>query len=73
MLDKPPIAQTAAQTTAIIRLAIPREAMQTAMGPGRGELMAAIAAPISSAGRVTAGHLPAATVARTVYHRPLIR
>ena len=34
------------------------------------ELGVPIAAPISAAGRVTAGHLPAGTVARTVYHGP---
>ena len=34
------------------------------------ELGVPIAAPISAAGRVTAGQLPAATVARTVYHGP---
>jgi len=32
------------------------------------ELGVPIAAPISAAGRVTAGELPAASVARTVYH-----
>jgi effector-binding domain-containing protein len=99
MLDKPQIAQTAAQPTAIIRLTIPRAEIQTVMGPGYRELMAAVAAqgiatagpwfshhlrmdpdifdfeigvpvtaPISVAGRVKPGHLPAATVARTVYH-----
>jgi effector-binding domain-containing protein len=99
MLDKPQITQTAAQTTAVIRLTIPRAEIQTVMGPGYRELMAAVAAqgiatagpwfshhlrmepdifdfeigvpvaaPVSAAGRVKAGQLPAATVARTVYH-----
>lgn len=99
MLDQPQIMQTAIQPTAIIRLTIPRAEIQRAMGPGRSELSAAIAAqgiapagpwyshhlrmdpdifdleigvpvttPISAAGRVQPGQLPAATVARTVYH-----
>jgi len=99
MLDKPQIAKTAAQPTAIIRLTFPREEIRNVMGPGIAELMAAVAAqgiapagpwfthhlrmdpdtfdfeigvpvtaPISAAGRVKAGQLPAATVARTVYH-----
>jgi effector-binding domain-containing protein len=101
MLDKPEIAQTAAQPTAIIRLTIPREEIRNVMGPGHRELMAAVAAqgiapagpwfthhlrmdpaifdfeigvpvmaPVSDAGRVKAGQLPAATVARTVFHGP---
>jgi effector-binding domain-containing protein len=99
MLDKPQIVQTAAQPTAIIRFTIPREEIRSVMGPGRGELMAAVAAqgitpagpwfshhlrmdphifdfeigvpvtaPISAAGRVKPEQLPAATVARAVYH-----
>ena len=44
MLDKPQIAQTVAQATAIIRPTIPREEMQNVMGPGYRELMAALAA-----------------------------
>ena len=101
MLDRPGITQTVAQTTAIIRLVIPRADIQKVMGPGIAELMAAVAAqgiapagpifshhfrmdpeifdfeigvpvaaPISAAGRVKPGQLPAATVARTVYHGP---
>lgn len=101
MLDKPQIVQTAAQPAAVIRLTIPREEIQSVMGPGHQELMAAVAAqgiatagpwfshhlrmdpaifdfeigvpvtaPVSAAGRVRAGQLPAATVARTVYHGP---
>ena len=86
MLDKPQIVQTNAQLAAVIRLTIPREEIRNVMGPGIGELMAAVAAqgmapadfeigvpvtaPVSAAGRVKAGRLPAATVARTVYHGP---
>jgi len=44
MLDKPHIVQTAAQLTAIIHLTIPREEIRNVMGPGLGELMAAVAA-----------------------------
>jgi effector-binding domain-containing protein len=99
MLDRPRIAQTTAQPTAVIRLTVPRQEIRTVMGPGYRELMDAVAAqgiapagpwfthhlrmdpdifdfeigvpvtaPISAAGRVKAGQLPAATVARTVYH-----
>lgn len=98
MLDKPEIVQTAAQSTAVLRLTIPRAEIQNVMGPGYREVMAAVAAqgiapvgpwlthhlrmdpdtfdfeicvpvaaPISAAGRVQPGQLPAATVARTVY------
>ena len=34
------------------------------------EIGVPVRAPVSPAGRVRAGHLPAATVARTVYHGP---
>lgn len=44
MLDKPQIVKTATQTTAIIRLTVPREEIQKVMGPGHRELMAAVAA-----------------------------
>jgi effector-binding domain-containing protein len=44
MLDKPQIAQTAGQATAVIRLTIPRAEIRNVMGPGYRELMAAIAA-----------------------------
>jgi len=101
MIDKPQIVQTVAQHTAIIHLTIPREEIRNVMGPGLGEVMAAVAAqgispagpwfthhlrmdpdtfdfelsvpvtsPISPSGRVQAGQLPAATVARTIYHGP---
>ncbi|MBV8199525.1 MAG: GyrI-like domain-containing protein, partial [Acidobacteria bacterium] len=90
---------TAAQPAAVIRLTIQREEIRQVMGPGRAELMAAVAAqgiapagpwfshhlrmdpkifdfeigvpvttPISAAGRVRPGQLPATTAARTVYH-----
>jgi len=99
MLDTPQITRTATQPAAIIRLTIPREEIRNVMGPGIGELMAAVAAqgvapagpvfshhlrmdpdifdfevgvpvstPVVAAGRVQPGQLPAATVARTVYH-----
>ncbi len=101
MLEQPQIVQTTIQRTAVIRLTIPRNEIQRVMGPGIGELMAAIAAqgiapagpvfshhlrmdpdtfdfeigvpvaaPIAAAGRVEAGQLPAATVARTSYRGP---
>lgn len=101
MFDQPQITQTAAQAAAVIHLTIPREEIQTVMGPGIGELMATleaqgiapsgpwyshhlrmdpgifdfeigvpVSAPISAAGRVAPGQLPAATVARAVYQGP---
>jgi effector-binding domain-containing protein len=99
MLDPPQIIQTAPQLTAFIRLTVPRSEIRNVMGPGRAELMAALAAqgiaptgawfthhlridsatfdfeiclpvavPVVPAGRVQSGALPAATVARTIYH-----
>lgn len=99
MIEPPQITQTGAQPAAVIHLTIPREEIQNVMGPGIGELMAAVAAqgiapagpvfshhlrmdprifdfevglpvtaPVSAAGRVKPGQLPAATVARTIYH-----
>jgi effector-binding domain-containing protein len=44
MIDTPQITQTAAQLTAIIRLTVPRAEIGTVMGPGIGELMAAVSA-----------------------------
>ena len=44
MIDPPRIAQVAAQPTAVIRMTIPRDQIQQAMGPAFGELMAALAA-----------------------------
>jgi effector-binding domain-containing protein len=101
MIDTPQITETPSQLTATIRLTIPREEIQKVMGPGIGELLAAVAAqgivpagpvfshhfrmdpgifdfeigvpvnkPVSPAGRVKPGQLPATTVARTVYHGP---
>lgn len=58
MLEKPRIAQTAAQATAIIRLTIPREEIRNVMGPGHRELIAAIAAQgIAPAGPWFTHHL----------------
>jgi effector-binding domain-containing protein len=58
MLDTPRILQTAAQVTAIIHLTVPREAIQNVMGPGIGELMAAVAAQgITPAGPWFTHHL----------------
>jgi effector-binding domain-containing protein len=99
MIDTPEIVKTEAQSTAIIRITVPRNEMQQVMGPGFQELFGALAAqgitptgpwfnhhlrmdpavfdfelgvPISATieatGRVEAGQLPAATVARTIYH-----
>jgi effector-binding domain-containing protein len=44
VLDTPQITQTAAQTTAVIRLTVPRAEIRNVMGPGHRELIAAIAA-----------------------------
>lgn len=44
MIDTPQIIQTAKQLTAIIRLTIPREEIRSVMGPGIGEVRAAVAA-----------------------------
>jgi len=44
MLDTPKITETVTQLTAIIPLTIPRAEIQHVMGPGIGELMAAVAA-----------------------------
>jgi len=99
MIELPRIVRTAAQPTAVVHVTIPREEIRQVMGPGRQELMAAVAAqgiatdgpgfshhfrmdprtfdfeigvpvatPIAAAGRVQPAQLPAATVARTVYH-----
>ncbi len=99
MIDTPHITETTAQPAAVIHLTIPREQIQEVMGPGIGEVYAAIAAqgiapagpwyshhlrmdpeifdfeigvpvlaPVTAAGRVKPGQLPAATVARTIYH-----
>ena len=44
MLGAPQIVQTALQLTASVPLSIPREAIQSVMGPAIGELMAVLAA-----------------------------
>lgn len=43
MIDTPQIVQTAAQQAAVIHVTIPRDEIQSAMGPGYQELMAAVA------------------------------
>jgi effector-binding domain-containing protein len=101
VIDLPHIVQTSVVQTASIHLTIPRAEIQAVMGPGIGELMAALASqgispagpwlthhhrmlpgifdfeicvpvprPVAPVGRVRPGQLPAATVARTVYHGP---
>lgn len=101
MLDTPQIAETSAQQTAFIRLTVPRSEIRRVMGPGIGEVYAALAAQgiapvgpwfthhlkmdpaifdfeicvpigraVAAVGRVQAGELPAAKVARTVYRGP---
>jgi len=58
MIDTPHITQTTAQLTAIIHLTIPREEIRNVMGPGLGEVMAAIAAQgIAPAGPWFTHHL----------------
>src|SRR5580704_15583559 len=44
MIDTPRITQTDALLTAFIHLTVPREEIRTVMGPGLGEVKAAIAA-----------------------------
>ncbi len=44
MFDDPQILTIPAQTTAVIRLRVPRSEIQAVMGPGIGELMAAVSA-----------------------------
>ena len=44
MIDTPLITKTAAWQTAIIHLTIPRSEMRTVMGPGIGEILAAVKA-----------------------------
>jgi effector-binding domain-containing protein len=58
MIDKPQIVETAVQHTAVIRFTIPRAEIRTVMGPGRSELMAAVAAQgIAPAGPWFSHHL----------------
>jgi len=69
MIETPRITHSPEQLTAVIRLTIPRDEIHNVMGPGIGELMATLATQgIAPAGRVKPGILPAAKVARTVYH-----
>jgi effector-binding domain-containing protein len=101
MIDTPQITQSTTQLTAVIHLTVPRSEIQNVMGPGIGEVMAAVTAqgiapagpwfahhfkmdpdtfdfevgvpvnsPVVAVGRVKPGQLPAAKVARTVYHGP---
>ena len=44
MIDTPQITHTVERQTTIIRLTVPREEIQNVMGPGIGEVMAAVAA-----------------------------
>ena len=44
MNDTPRVTQAAAQQTAVIRLTVPRKEIRNVMGPGIGELRAAVAA-----------------------------
>ena len=44
MIDTPQIIQTSLRQTAVIHLTIPRSEIQAAMGPGIGEIMAAVKA-----------------------------
>jgi len=58
MIDSPQILQTAARSTAVIRLTVPRSAIREVMGPGIGEVKAAIAAQgIAPAGPWFTHHL----------------
>ena len=58
MLDTPQIVQTEGQSTAVIRLTIPRAEIQTAMGPAIAEVMAAVTAQgLAPAGPVFSHHL----------------
>jgi hypothetical protein len=65
MIETPQIIQTQAQAAAVIRLTVPRSEMMKVFGPAVGELMAALAAQ-----GVEPPELPAAKVARTIYHGP---
>ena len=58
MIDTPQITQVAAQQTAVIRLTVPRKEIRNVMGPGIGELRAAVAAQgIAPAGPWFTHHL----------------
>ncbi len=58
MINTPRIAQTPAQQTAFIHLVIPRDEIRHAMGPGIGEIFAALAAQgIAPTGALFCHHL----------------
>src|SRR5208337_1587042 len=58
MLDTPQIVRTAPQRTALIRITVARAEIRNVMGPGRSELMAAVAAQgIGAAGPWFSHHL----------------
>jgi hypothetical protein len=58
MLDKSQITRSAAQSTAVIRLTIPREEIRNVMGPGITELRSTLAAQgIAPAGPWFSHHL----------------
>lgn len=58
MLDAPETITTTAETTAIIRLTIPRAEIQTQMGPAIGELIATVSAQrIGPTGPLYSHHL----------------
>jgi effector-binding domain-containing protein len=58
MIDKPRIVETTDQLTAVLHLTVPREEIQTAMGPGVCEVFAAVAAQaIAPAGPWFTHHL----------------
>lgn len=44
MIDTPQLVQTALQHTAVVHVTVPRAEIRSVMGPGRQELMAALAA-----------------------------
>ncbi|HEX9952960.1 MAG TPA: GyrI-like domain-containing protein [Rubricoccaceae bacterium] len=57
MIDTPHVTQTAAQPAAVLRLTIPRSEIQSAMGPARAEVLAAVAAQgIATAGPLFSYH-----------------
>lgn len=61
MLAPPEIVQTAARLTAVIHFTIPRAEVHNAMGPGIGELMAAVAAQgVAPAGPIFSHHMRSA-------------
>ena len=68
MLETPQIVETAAQETAFIRLTVPRAEIQNVMGPGLGELMAALAAqgiaPQGCGSRTISGWTPPSSTSR---------